>query len=93
LSPAIPAAATTRTRPVRTIATRIGGAKASHFQPTARRRAKKRPIAPWRIGSSMNFQERPAIAKMARTWMALPSRVSGGRPAGPVRTMIGVCQR
>src|ERR1700750_3012962 len=57
LSPAIPAAARTRIRPALTIATRIGGAKVSHFQPTARRRAKKRPIAPWGIGSPKKPQE------------------------------------
>ena len=77
-----------------TIATRIGGAKVSHFQPTARRRAKKRPIAPWRIGSSTKRQERAATAKIAATWRRLAER--GCRracPCGEVRTMIGVCQR
>src|SRR3954466_16266163 len=48
--PPMPALATTRIRPALRIAARIGGAKVSHLQPTARRRAKKRPIAPWRVG-------------------------------------------
>src|SRR5436305_13003177 len=56
LRPAMPAAAATRIRPAATIATRIGGAKPSHFQPTWRRRAEKRPIGPWRLGPSWNGQ-------------------------------------
>src|SRR4051794_41216048 len=51
LRPTMPAVATTRIRPALTIAPRIGGAKGSHFPPTARRRAEKRAIAPLPVGS------------------------------------------
>ncbi len=94
-SPAMPATPTTKRMPATTIATRIPGTNVYQPQPTARRRAKKWPIAPWRIGSSTKRQESAAIARIAANCSALRSSPSswGFCALAAVMTITGVCQR
>ena len=72
---------------------RPSGENVAQLHPTRRRRASSRPIAPWRIGSSTNFQESAAMMKIAATWRASRRRLWWNGCWGEVRTITGVCQR